>query len=77
MPMWGRRAAVVALGLLLGLGGAAPAFAQISDDLGVIGQLQYTDANGNKVFVASVDLSIDDVGGAPTHAAGSFRIPVP
>jgi neutral amino acid transport system permease protein len=77
MPMWGRRAAVVALGLLLGLGGAAPAFAQISDDLGVIGQLQYTDANGNKVFVAGVDLSIDDVGGATTDADGSFRIPVP
>ena len=77
MPMWGRRAAVVALGLLLGLGGAAPAFAQISDDLGVIGQLQYTDANGNKVFVAGVDLSIDDVGGATTDAQGNFRIPVP
>ena len=77
MPMLGRRAAVVALGLLLGLGGAAPAFAQISDDLGVIGQLQYTDANGNKVFVAGVDLSIDDVGGATTDAQGNFRIPVP
>ncbi|MFZ9730325.1 MAG: ABC transporter permease subunit [Ilumatobacteraceae bacterium] len=77
MPMWGRRAAVVALGLLLGLGGAAPAFSQISDDLGVIGQLQYTDANGNKVFVAGVDLSIDDVGGATTDADGRFRIPVP
>jgi branched-chain amino acid transport system permease protein len=75
--MLGRRAAVVALGLLLGLGGAAPAFAQISDDLGVIGQLQYTDAKGNKVFVAGVDLSIDDVGGATTDAQGNFRIPVP
>ena len=77
MPMWGRRAAVVALGLLLGIGAAAPAFAQVSDDLGVIGQLQYTDASGNKVFVAGVDLSIDDVGGATTDADGNFRIPVP
>ena len=77
MPRWGRRSAVAFLGVMLGLGAAAPALAQVSDDLGVIGQLQYTDANGAKVFVADVDLSIDDVGGATTDADGSFRIPVP
>jgi branched-chain amino acid transport system permease protein len=59
------------------MGAAAPAFAQISDDLGVFGQLQYSDGSGNKVFVAGVDLSIDDVGGATTDADGNFRIPVP
>ena len=77
MPRWGRRAFVACFGVVLGLGAAAPALAQVSDDLGVIGQLQYTDAAGNKVFVADVDLSIDDVGGATTDADGSFRIPVP
>ncbi|NCZ86475.1 MAG: branched-chain amino acid ABC transporter permease [Actinobacteria bacterium] len=77
MPRWGRRSAVAFLGVVLGLGAAAPAMAQVSDDLGVIGQLQYTDAAGNKVFVADVDVSIDDVGGATTDADGSFRIPVP
>jgi len=71
------RGALAAIGIALGFSAAAPAFAQISDDLGVIGQLQYTDAAGNKVFVADVDLSIDDVGGATTDADGSFRIPVP
>jgi branched-chain amino acid transport system permease protein len=58
------------------MSGAQTAAAQISDDLGVIGQLQYQDANGNKVFVEGVDLSIDDVGGATTDKDGSFRIPV-
>ena len=77
MPRWGRRAFVACFGVVLGLGAAAPALAQVSDDLGVIGQLQYTDSAGNKVFVADVDLSIDDVGGATTDADGSFRIPVP
>ena len=77
MPRWGRRSAVAFLGVVLGLGAAAPAMAQVSDDLGVIGQLQYTDAAGNKVFVADVDVSIDDVGGATTDADGSIRIPVP
>ena len=77
MPRWGRRAFVACFGVVLGLGAAAPALAQVSDDLGVVGQLQYTDAAGNKVFVADVDLSIDDVGGATTDADGSFRIPVP
>ncbi|NBN96698.1 MAG: hypothetical protein EBV41_03620, partial [Actinobacteria bacterium] len=51
--------------------------AQVSDDLGVIGQLQYTDATGTKVPAVGVDLSIDDVGGATTDSDGSFRIPVP
>lgn len=51
--------------------------ADIVDDLGVVGQLQYTDAAGNKVFVAGVDVSIDDVGGATTDGDGNFRIPVP
>jgi branched-chain amino acid transport system permease protein len=77
MPRWAGRAAIAALGVMLGFGTAAPALAQISDDLGVIGQLQYTDASGNKVFVAGVDLSIDDVGGATSDAEGNFRIPVP
>ncbi|MGA0378573.1 MAG: hypothetical protein ACO3NS_05530, partial [Ilumatobacteraceae bacterium] len=54
---------VAALGVLAG---AQSASAQVSDDLGVIGQLQYEDANGVKVFVEGVDLSIDDVGGATT-----------
>jgi len=77
MPRWGRRAFVACFGVALGLGASAPAMAQVSDDLGVIGQLQYTDAAGNKVFVADVALSIDDVGGTTTDADGSFRIPVP
>lgn len=59
------------------LGAAPPASAQVSDDLGVIGQLQYQDASGQKVLVAGVDLSIDDVGGATTDKDGSFRIAVP
>jgi branched-chain amino acid transport system permease protein len=64
--------------VLLGLGGGSQAaHAQVSDDLGVIGQLQYQDAGGAKVAVAGVDLSIDDVGGATTDQDGSFRIPVP
>ena len=54
-----------------------PAQAQSSNDLGVIGQMQYTDATGNKLFVEGVDLSIDDIGRATTDADGSFRIPVP
>lgn len=58
------------------MAGAQSAGAQISDDLGVIGQLQYEDANGNKVFVEGVDVSIDDVGGATTDKDGKFRIPV-
>lgn len=58
------------------MAGAQSAGAQISDDLGVIGQLQYEDANGNKVFVEGVDVSIDDVGGATTDKEGKFRIPV-
>ncbi|MEY3616428.1 MAG: hypothetical protein RLZZ518_1431 [Actinomycetota bacterium] len=62
----------------LALLGAAPSVsAQVSDDLGVIGQLQYQDASGQKVLVAGVDLSIDDVGGATTDKDGSFRIAVP
>ena len=64
---------VAALGVLAG---AQSASAQVSDDLGVIGQLQYQDANGVKVFVEGVDLSIDDVGGATTDKDGSFRIEV-
>jgi neutral amino acid transport system permease protein len=62
--------------MLGAMAGAQSAAAQISDDLGVIGQLQYQDANGNKVFVEGVDLSIDDVGGATTDKEGNFRIPV-
>ena len=62
--------------MLGAMAGAQTAAAQISDDLGVIGQLQYQDANGNKVFVEGVDLSIDDVGGATTDKEGNFRIPV-
>ena len=62
--------------MLGAMAGAQSAAAQISDDLGVIGQLQYQDANGNKVFVEGVDLSIDDVGGATTDKDGNFRIPV-
>lgn len=61
-----------------GVFGASPsAGAQVSDDLGVIGQLQYTDASGTKILVPGVDLSIDDVGGATTDKDGNFRIPVP
>jgi len=77
MPKWGRRAVVAACGIVLGLGASGAVSAQVSDDLGVIGQLQYTDANGTRVFVEGVDLSIDDVGGATTDIDGSFRIPVP
>ncbi|MGA1259761.1 MAG: hypothetical protein ACO309_06050, partial [Ilumatobacteraceae bacterium] len=77
MPFTGVRSSflvvVVALGMLAG---AQSASAQVSDDLGVIGQLQYQDANGVKVFVEGVDLSIDDVGGATTDKDGSFRIEV-
>jgi len=72
-PTW-LLAAMVFLGVL---SAGSPAGAQVSDDLGVIGQLQYTDAAGAKVFVAGVDLSIDDVGGATTDQDGNFRIPVP
>ena len=50
--------------------------AQSSDDLGVFGQLQYTDATGAKEFIEGVELSIDDVGGATTDKDGNFRIPV-
>ena len=77
MPRWASRTVVAVLGVLLGFSAAAPALAQVSDDLGVVGQLQFTNAAGDKVFVAGVDLSIDDVGGATTDAEGNFRIPVP
>jgi branched-chain amino acid transport system permease protein len=59
------------------LGSAQSASAEISDDLGIIGQLQFQDATGQKVFVEGVDLSIDDIGGATTEKDGSFRIAVP
>lgn len=72
-PTW-LLAAMVSLGVL---SAGSSAGAQVSDDLGVIGQLQYTDAAGAKVFVSGVDLSIDDVGGATTDQDGNFRIPVP
>jgi len=78
MRIWRWRGGVVLALSVLGLmAGAGTAAAQISDDLGVIGQLQYQDAAGSKVFVAGVDLSIDDVGGATTDVDGNFRIPVP
>jgi len=78
MPLRGWRARVIlALATLGVMSGAQSAAAQVSDDLGVIGQLQYQDGQGNKVFVEGVDLSIDDVGGATTDKDGSFRIPVP
>lgn len=67
----------IALAVLGVMAGVQSAAAQVSDDLGVIGQLQYQDGNGNKVFVEGVDLSIDDVGGATTDKDGNFRIPVP
>lgn len=57
--------------------GAAPASAEISDDLGVIGTLQYTDENGEKRFAEGVDVSIADVGGDTSNAEGQFRIQVP
>ena len=75
VPLRGWRAwTILALAVLGVMAGAQTASAQISDDLGVIGQLQYQDANGNKVFVEGVDLSIDDVGGATTdkEAASAF-----
>lgn len=59
------------------LGAAQPVSAEISDDLGVIGQLQYTDENGEKRFAEGVDISIDDVGGDTTNSEGAFRVPVP
>jgi len=68
---------ILALAVLGVMAGAQSAAAQVSDDLGVIGQLQYQDANGNKVFVAGVELTIDGVGGATTDVEGKFRIPVP
>ncbi|MGA0149888.1 MAG: hypothetical protein ACO3KK_07555, partial [Ilumatobacteraceae bacterium] len=77
MPFTGVRSSFLVVVAALGvLAGAQTASAQVSDDLGVIGQLQYQDANGVKVFVAGVDLSIDDVGGATTDQDGSFRIEV-
>ena len=73
-----RRAWLSVVLVLLGIGsGSQVAYAQVSDDLGVIGELQYQDATGAKITVAGVDLSIDDVGGATTDQDGSFRIPVP
>lgn len=78
MPKGTGRTWITVFLVLLGLsGGSNAAHAQVSDDLGVIGQLQYQDASGAKVTVAGVDLSIDDVGGATTDPDGSFRIPVP
>lgn len=58
-------------------GGAGPAHAVVSDDLGVIGQLQYTDEAGEKRFAEGVDISIADIGGDTTNAEGQFRIQVP
>lgn len=76
--MRGWRAVVMlACAAVATFGFAAGATAQVSDDLGVIGQLQYDDANGVKQFAVGVVLSIDDVGGATTDAEGKFRIPVP
>lgn len=62
---------------LSGLGFGQSASAEVSDDLGVIGQLQYTDAVGAKVLVEGVSLAIDDVGSAVSGKDGTFRIPVP
>ncbi|MBM3816152.1 MAG: branched-chain amino acid ABC transporter permease [Actinobacteria bacterium] len=77
MPFRGWRAwTFLALAVLGVMAGAQTAAAQISDDLGVIGQLQYQDANGNKVFVEGVELTIDGVGSSTTDAEGKFRIPV-
>ncbi|MFM7526709.1 MAG: hypothetical protein ACKO48_09410, partial [Actinomycetota bacterium] len=77
MPFRGWRAwTILALAVLGVMAGAQAAAAQISDDLGVIGQLQYQDANGNKVFVEGVELTIDGVGSSTTDAEGKFRIPV-
>ena len=74
---WARVAAAVGLAVGLGvLAGSGAAQAQVSDDLGVIGTLQYTDATGAKVFVAGVELSIADVGGATSDKDGFFRISV-
>lgn len=76
--MRGWRAVVMlACAAIATFGFAAGATAQVSDDLGVVGQLQYDDANGVKQFAVGVELSIDDVGGATTDAEGKFRIPVP
>lgn len=75
---WAR--AIATIGLAVGLGvvaGSGQAQAQVSDDLGVIGTLQYTDATGAKVFVSGVELSIADVGGATSDKDGFFRISVP
>lgn len=78
MPMVTGRAWIIVLLVLFGIGaGSTVAHAQVSDDLGVIGELQYQDDTGTKVTVAGVDLSIDDVGGATTDQDGTFRIPVP
>ncbi|MGA1169578.1 MAG: branched-chain amino acid ABC transporter permease [Ilumatobacteraceae bacterium] len=77
MPFTGVRSSFLVVVAALGvLAGAQTASAQVSDDLGVIGQLQYQDANGVKVCGEGGDLSIDDVGGATTDKDGSFRIEV-
>jgi len=71
VPFRGWRAwTFLALAVLGVMAGAQTAAAQISDDLGVIGQLQYQDANGNKVFVEGVELTIDGVGSSTTDAEG-------
>lgn len=57
--------------------GSPTAHAQVSDDLGIIGQLQYVDGAGTKILVEGVTLSVDDVGGATTDKEGNFRIAVP
>jgi branched-chain amino acid transport system permease protein len=78
MPLRGwRAAAVLSCAIFIPFGSASGATAQTSDDLGVIGQLQYQDEKGTKVFVEGAELSIDGVGGATTDAEGNFRIPVP
>ena len=75
---WARASGAIGLAIGLGvLAGNGQAQAQVSDDLGVIGTLQYTDATGAKVFVAGVELSIADVGGATSDKDGFFRISVP
>jgi len=71
VPFWGWRGwTILALAVLGIVAGAQMAAAQISDDLGVIGQLQYQDANGNKVFVEGVELTIDGVESSTTDAEG-------
>lgn len=57
--------------------GADGVRAEVSDDLGVTGQLQYTDETGEKRFAEGVDVSIADIGGDTTDAEGQFRIQVP